>query len=107
MNRRRLHPSVHAAEEAMNYDGVALTVHIVGIDQKEPDLKPFRMNRPCYLSDTLNLQPDSYSNADFTEPTEGNLQINGAKFVSETTYIQTFAVGSLVQVCLALQTLQT
>lgn len=85
----------------MNYVDVALTVNVVGEDQGSPDLKKFRVNRPCYLANTLDLEPDFVSHADFTEPTEGDLLINNAKFSSKKDFIDTFTVGALVELKLS------
>lgn len=87
----------------MYFLGVAFTINVEGKDEGAADLGTFEVNRPCYLVSTLDLKPDYKSHAYFTEnltPGAG-LEINGEQFSSETTYIDTFPVGSLVQLAFA------
>lgn len=83
--------------QAFELEGVMMTINVVGdVQHLEPNLKPFSVNRPCYVMDTRNLIPDQFFKLDFFLRT-----INNEKFIDQLHYINTqqpFLTGQLIEV---------
>ena len=78
------------------YVGTVLTVKVVDISLTATTLPSFTVNRPCYASNTQLLTPTT-TLTDFAMTGKDGFLINGASFISETTYYATLTTGTLVQ----------
>jgi len=78
------------------YVGTVLTVNVVDISLTATTLPSFTVKRPCYASNTQTLTPTT-TLTDFAMTGQGGFLINGASFISETTYYATLTTGTLVE----------
>jgi len=78
------------------YTGVVMTLTVSGAAGSAGALTPFSVYRPCYLVSTLSSTPSITDTLAFGP----GVQMNGAIFSSETTYLNTYGVGALVQLSL-------
>ena len=78
------------------YVGTIFTINVVASSVTATTIPSFSVYRPCYLSNTLTQTP-SQTATTFAMTGMGGFKINGASFVSSTTYYGTLTTGTLAQ----------